>query len=130
VILTRRGKINEIASEYVTLGHTPPMSSPPWQSIRDRKVADRTARIPQEWLILREDLPGPDVLDVIDIPRTCSILTPEDIHITEAYDARSLAGEIRNGKLTAVDCILQGPVAFPKIPLPLPSNPRSTQSLG
>ena len=79
------------------------MSDSPWHSIRDRKLADRAAKIPKEWLILSENLPGSDVLDVTDIPRTCGVLTPKELHITEAYDARSLAAVICNRKLTAVE---------------------------
>lgn len=77
--------------------------SPPWHSIRDRKLTDRASRIPKEWLIPPELLPGPDVLDVTEIPRTCAILKPKELHITEAYDARNLAAELRNGKLSAVE---------------------------
>lgn len=77
--------------------------SPPWQSIRDRKLAERSSRIPKEWLIAPERIPGPNILDVTEIPGTCGILSPKELHITEAYDARSMAAELRNGKLSAME---------------------------
>ncbi len=77
--------------------------TPPWHSIRDRKLADRASRIPKEWLIPLNRLPDSDVLDVTEIPRTCGILTPEELHITEAYDARNILAKLRNGKLSAVE---------------------------
>ncbi|KAM5357926.1 hypothetical protein ACJZ2D_015766 [Fusarium nematophilum] len=41
-------------------------------------------------------------VDVSGIPATCGILTAEEIHITEGYDAVSLAAAIASRKFTAV----------------------------
>ena len=80
------------------------MSTPPlWHSIRDRKLADRASHIPKEWLIPSENLPSHDVLDVTDIPRTCGVLTPREVHITESYDARGLRDALINRSFTAVE---------------------------
>lgn len=79
------------------------MSPPLWHSIRDHKLAEQASRIPKEWLISLQNMPSSDVINVMDIPRTCGVLTPKELHITEAYDARTLATELRYGKLTAVE---------------------------
>ena len=79
------------------------MSLSTWQVIRDRKVTERTSRIPPEWLISSERLPNVSVTNVLDIPTTCGVLSPNDLHITSSYNARSLASAIRKRKLTAAE---------------------------
>ncbi|TAQ89074.1 hypothetical protein B7494_g2587 [Chlorociboria aeruginascens] len=73
----------------------------PWQVIAQRKQAERQSRIPEEWLL--SNLPSPSTLNVLSIPRTSSILTSQELSITENYDATSLAETLRAGKLTAVE---------------------------
>ncbi|KAI4207843.1 MAG: hypothetical protein LQ346_000346 [Caloplaca aetnensis] len=79
------------------------MAPPPWESIRVRKLEEQKSRIPQEWLIARERLPSDDVLNVVDVPRTCGILSPQELRITEDFDARSLAAAIRSRQLSALE---------------------------
>ncbi|KAI4090447.1 MAG: hypothetical protein LQ348_000500 [Seirophora lacunosa] len=79
------------------------MASSNWRTIRDRKLAQQRSQIPKEWLIPNEKLPSDHVLDVTDVPRTCGILLPRELHVTEDYDARSLAAAIRNRQFTAVE---------------------------
>ncbi|KAL8842234.1 MAG: hypothetical protein Q9170_000640 [Blastenia crenularia] len=74
-----------------------------WQSIRDRKLSEQKSRIPPEWLIPADKLPLGDVNNVIDVPRTCGILSSKEIRITEDYNARRLAAAIRNKQYTAVE---------------------------
>ncbi|KAF2651703.1 amidase [Lophiostoma macrostomum CBS 122681] len=75
--------------------------SPKWQAIAQRKQEEQLARIPSEWLL--KSRPSPDVRNYLDIPRTCGILTPEEIRITEEYDATSLAEAIRKRELKCID---------------------------
>jgi amidase len=75
------------------------MPTPSWQAIAQRKQAERKSRIPKEWLL--SSLPSSDVLDLRSIPRTCGILTPKELQITENHDATSLAQTIRSRTLTA-----------------------------
>ncbi|KAL9598083.1 MAG: hypothetical protein Q9219_004714 [cf. Caloplaca sp. 3 TL-2023] len=79
------------------------MAPATWETIRDRKLEEQRSRIPHEWLIPPDELPPDDVEDVTDIPRTCGILSSEEIHITEHHDARGLAAAIRSKRYTAFE---------------------------
>ena len=79
------------------------MASAIWHNIRNSKQAHRDSLILKEWLLPASSLPDDDVLNVMDIPRTCGLLDPKELHITEDYDARALAEEIHKGRLRAVD---------------------------
>lgn len=50
-----------------------------WETVRDAKQAERDARIPSAWRL--KELPKGT--NVMDVPRTCGILTPREIEITE-----------------------------------------------
>lgn len=97
------------------------MAPPPWESIRVRKLEEQKSRIPQEWLIARERLPSDDVLNVVDVPRTCGILSPQELRITEDFDARSLAAAIRSRQLSALEVT----IAFCKVRTNRTCSPRS-----
>jgi len=71
----------------------------PYIAIRHRKQAERQSRIPKQWLLT--SLPSTSTLDVRSIPRTCGILTSQEIDITENHDATSLAQAIQSRALTA-----------------------------
>jgi amidase len=71
----------------------------PWKVIAQRKQAERESRIPKAWRL--SALPSTSTLDVRYVPRTCGILTSQEIVITEDYDATALAEAIRSRKLTA-----------------------------
>jgi len=79
------------------------MNQPQWQTIRDRKLADVASRIPTEWQIPPSGLPPASLPNVTSIPRTCGLLTPKELHITEAYTARSLLAALRQHDLTTVE---------------------------
>lgn len=65
-------------------------------------IADELAsRIPKEFHLPEAVIKDPP-LDVTEIPRTCGILTKEEINITEAYDAFGLAEAIAKSQFTAV----------------------------
>jgi amidase len=72
-----------------------------WQPIAKRKQEQRDSRIPKQWRL--QIPPADDVVNVLDIPRTCGILTPHEIDITENYDATALAQAIASKKLKCVD---------------------------
>ncbi|KAI9789856.1 MAG: hypothetical protein M1835_001407 [Candelina submexicana] len=73
----------------------------PWQTIAARKQEERNSRIPKEWRL--QGLPGDDVVNVRDVPRTCGLLDPTELEITESYDATSLAQAIADGRMKSVD---------------------------
>jgi amidase len=70
-----------------------------WQDIAARKQAERTSRIPKEWLLPASI--DTTKADVLDIPRQCGILTSEEVHITEDHDATALLDKLSTGKLTS-----------------------------
>lgn len=80
-----------------------------WQEKAAAKAAEAKAKIPTEWL-LPEGLVPDNQLNVLDVPRTCGILTLEEISITEDYDATALRDKLAKGELSA----FQVTVAFCK----------------
>lgn len=74
-----------------------------------QKKDEQYARIPPEWRL--DHLPGPDVTNYLDIPRTCGLLSEKELKITEQYDATGLAEAIRKRELKCVDVA----VAFCKV---------------
>ena len=67
-----------------------------FRSIRD----ERDASIPSDSL-LHHRLPDPSVLNVIDVPRRCGLLSDEELSITEDYSATQLVARIASGQWTA-----------------------------
>jgi hypothetical protein len=74
---------------------------PKWQSISKQKKEEQFGRIPREWKL--KSLPPSNVTRYIDIPRTCGLLTEQELSITEEYDAVALAEAIRDKRLKCVD---------------------------
>jgi amidase len=72
-----------------------------WQSISRRKKEEQERRIPEEWRM--NSLPEPHVTSYVDIPRRPDVLLPEELRITEQYDAVALAQAIRQKKFGCVD---------------------------
>ncbi|KAF2845223.1 amidase [Plenodomus tracheiphilus IPT5] len=78
------------------------MSQPPkWQLIARRKRDAQIARIPPAWQL--HSLPTAKITNYTGIPRTCGLLTAEELSITEDYDATRLAHAIRERTLTCID---------------------------
>ncbi|RDW74999.1 general amidase-like protein [Coleophoma cylindrospora] len=74
-------------------------STSTWQAIAARKQKQRQSRIPTEWMLASP--PPPTVTNVLNVPRTCGILTTKELEITEQHDAVSLSSYIRSKKYTA-----------------------------
>jgi amidase len=70
-----------------------------WQAISKRKKDEQWSRIPPEYRL--PSIPK-GLTNVLDVPRTCGLLTPEELSITEKYDATALAEAIRSRALTSV----------------------------
>lgn len=76
--------------------------TPGYEALRDRIVQEQFAdKVPKE-LRLPADLIQNPPRNVTNIPRDCGLLTPDELGITEGYDATALAQAIRDRKLTAV----------------------------
>ncbi|GLA03421.1 hypothetical protein AnigIFM60653_003040 [Aspergillus niger] len=73
-----------------------------WEHRAKSKQAQTAAAIPPEWT-----LPADILLDssanVLDVPRTCGLLTEREIHITEDYDATALLEKLAPGEFSSVE---------------------------
>jgi amidase len=73
-----------------------------WQSLSSAKREANAAKIPKEWRlsesILNKYSPKADV-GVLDVPRTCGILTEKEIELTEGYDASGLLALLAKGEV-------------------------------
>lgn len=102
---------------------------PRYVAIAQRKQAELAAAIPAEWRLPAHLIPagmlspadsiteGPKQygrVNVMDIPRTCGVLTPKELEITEKYDVRGLVAEMTDGKLKAEEVAR----AFSKVKTP------------
>lgn len=75
---------------------------PSWETIAAQYRAQITSRIPSSWLLpvsITSTISETSVQNVLDVPRTCGILTKEEIEITEDYDAVTLVGLLKHGKV-------------------------------
>lgn len=76
-----------------------------WQDIASRKQAERASRIPKKWMLSSSYLPLDSQVNVLNIPRECGILTPDEIRITETHDATDLVANLAKGTLRSVDVV-------------------------
>ncbi|KAJ5091383.1 hypothetical protein NUU61_006253 [Penicillium alfredii] len=92
----------------------------PYVAVAQRKQSQLAATIPAEWRLPAHLIPegmlspaesiteGPKrygKVNVMEIPRTCGILTPKELEITENYDVRGLIAEMTGGRLTAEEVV-------------------------
>jgi amidase len=75
-----------------------------WTTIRDRKQAERHALLPAKWLIPQDELPGSEVLDVMELCATRGWLDPSELDIT-GKTVTQLAAELKAGILSAVEVV-------------------------
>ncbi|KAJ5131236.1 uncharacterized protein N7515_007275 [Penicillium bovifimosum] len=93
---------------------------PRYVAIAQRKQAQLAAAIPAEWRLPAHVIPegmlsisesitvGPKEyqrVGVMDIPRTCGLLTAKELEITEKYDVRGLVEEMTEGRLKAEEVV-------------------------
>jgi amidase len=77
----------------------------PWQEKAAAYRAEVAARIPNDWMLpasIINSISADSHQVILDIPRTCGILTAEELDITENYDAVSMAQLLAEGKFTSV----------------------------
>ncbi|KAF2459602.1 amidase signature domain-containing protein [Lineolata rhizophorae] len=77
-----------------------------WQSIAAAKRAERDAKLPQEWRLdasFLKDVNESSDVSVMHVPRTCGLLSEDDIALTENYDATALLDELASGQIKAID---------------------------
>ncbi|KAH1456334.1 hypothetical protein KXX13_000400 [Aspergillus fumigatus] len=86
-----------------------------YTTVSQRKLAELDAKIPAEWRLSASQIP-PGMLspaesitnvkqygrvNVMDIPRTCGLLSARELQITEDYDVRGLLRAMADNHLTA-----------------------------
>ena len=71
-----------------------------WQELAAEKKAHQAASIPKEWLIVP---PSDDILDVMDIPAKCGLLSARDLEITEVSTVAVLLSKIATGAWSSVE---------------------------
>ncbi|KAL4871223.1 hypothetical protein BDV12DRAFT_32587 [Aspergillus spectabilis] len=89
-----------------------------YSSIAQRKQAQLWERIPQQWRLppsqITQGMHSPadsvtnvqyDRFNAMDIPRSCGLLSPKQIEITENWDIKGLLGQIHSQRLTAREVI-------------------------
>lgn len=78
-----------------------PQGEKAYEELRASILQRLSDSIPEEYYLPQSIIDNPP-LDVTDIPRTCGLLTDEELEITENYDATALAEAIANKKFKAV----------------------------
>ncbi|OAP55797.1 hypothetical protein AYL99_09949 [Fonsecaea erecta] len=71
----------------------------PYLEISRRKVAERDSKIPAEWSI---SIPEDDD-NLLQLPRTCSLLSQRELEITENYDSVALLAKIHARVYSSVE---------------------------
>lgn len=80
-----------------------------WSDVATRKRSEVAQRVPSEWKLSPETLamidPGADI-NVMDIPRTCGLLTDKEFQITEKHDATDLIAKMAAKELSSAEVTL------------------------
>lgn len=86
-------------------------SAPPiadWQELAKSKRESVAAKIPKDWLLpvdLTSQYTETSTLNVLDVPRTCGLLTEKELAITANYDATDLIGLMVKGELKSIEVV-------------------------
>lgn len=70
-----------------------------YKIIAAEKLAQRSSKIPQDWLVSRGSFK--DATHLLNTPNSCGILSEVEIEITSNYDATALLGKLRDGSFSA-----------------------------
>ncbi|KMP05938.1 acetamidase [Coccidioides immitis RMSCC 2394] len=77
-----------------------------WQLKVQAKQVEVAAKIPKEWRLpseITESISQDSKKSVIDVPRTCGLLTPRELEITENYDATDLLQKLASREFSSVE---------------------------
>lgn len=94
-------------------------STPSYPAIAQRKQAHLESQIPAEWKLSASQIPSGMLsledsitnakqyqrVNVMDVPRTCGLLTNKELEITENWDIRGLLRVIAEKRYTAEDVV-------------------------
>ena len=82
-----------------------PIEKLDWEAIAAAKQKENLGKIPPEWRLpasALKDISASSTGNVLDVPRTCGILSEVELEITEKYDAPTLVEKMRSKELSAV----------------------------
>jgi amidase len=82
------------------------VSQKEWQKLIDQKREDRESQIPEKWRLSKDilDKVSPTSnLNAFQLLEDSSLLSKQEIQITEEYTAQGLLSEISRGELTAFE---------------------------
>ncbi|KAK4565327.1 hypothetical protein LTR86_003944 [Recurvomyces mirabilis] len=77
-----------------------------WQARSKQYREQAAAKIPEAWRLDAKWTAniGPESSqNVLDIPRQCGLMTDQELHLTEAYDAVALLEKLASGNLSSID---------------------------
>ncbi|KAL1863254.1 hypothetical protein Plec18170_000086 [Paecilomyces lecythidis] len=80
-----------------------------WQEVVAEKRAEVASKLPQEWKLpstILENVSPNSNINVIDIPRTCGLLSDKELDITEKYDGVALLEKIASKELSSSEVTL------------------------
>jgi amidase len=84
----------------------PPIAD--WQELAESKRQSVAAKISKEWLLptsLTSQYTETSTLNVLDVPRSCGLMTEQELSITEDHDATALIQLMSTGKLKSIDVV-------------------------
>ncbi|KAF1961122.1 amidase [Byssothecium circinans] len=79
-----------------------------WRPLAASKRASTLSKIPKEWRLpasLTTPLTETSSTNVLSIPRTCGLLSPRELELTENYDATALVDLMRSRQATSVEVV-------------------------
>ena len=86
-------------------------SAPPivnWQELAKSKRESVFAKIPKDWLLPSSQTAQyteTSNISVLDVPRTCGILTKKELDLTENYDATDLVKMMAERQVTSTEVV-------------------------
>ncbi|KAK3045489.1 hypothetical protein LTS18_013755, partial [Coniosporium uncinatum] len=84
------------------------MASEDWKTISQKKRESNASKIPAEWKLSKEILDKYDSeshQSVLDVPRTCGVLSEKEVEITEKYDATALLEKLAKKEMSSVEVV-------------------------
>jgi len=84
------------------------MASEDWKTISQKKRESNASKIPAEWKLSKEILDKYDAeshQSVLDVPRTCGVLSEKEVEITEKYDATALLEKLAKKEMSSVEVV-------------------------
>lgn len=87
------------------------MAAPPiadWQQLAASKRSAVAAKIPADWALsssITSQISESSTISVLDVPRTCGILSEKELELTEKYDATALVELMVSDKVKSVDVV-------------------------